>query len=91
VLLAFGAKGTPPVVMSIIFAGAPILNAVVSMIWHPPARGVASIPWQFYLGIAMAAAGGCMVSYFKPPPAAAAKPAPQTVPATAAAETPTSG
>src|SRR6059036_3149536 len=29
VLLAFGAKGTPAVVMSIVFAGAPIINAVV--------------------------------------------------------------
>src|SRR5688500_7445399 len=29
VLLAFGAKGSPNVVMSIVFAGAPIVNAVV--------------------------------------------------------------
>src|ERR1022692_4697687 len=28
VLLAFGAKGSPAVVMSIVFAGAPVLNAV---------------------------------------------------------------
>ena len=28
VLLAFGAKGTPAVVMSIVFAGAPVLNAI---------------------------------------------------------------
>ena len=39
VLLAFGAKGTPPVVMSIVFAGAPMVNAVVSLIMHPPAGG----------------------------------------------------
>jgi drug/metabolite transporter (DMT)-like permease len=30
VLLAFGAKGAPPVVMAIIFAGAPVVNALVS-------------------------------------------------------------
>src|SRR5215211_2546403 len=35
VLLAFGAKGTPAVVMSIIFAGAPIVNAIVAIIQHP--------------------------------------------------------
>src|SRR5215210_7960048 len=30
VLLAFGAKGSPQVVMSIVFAGAPIVNAIVA-------------------------------------------------------------
>jgi hypothetical protein len=30
---------------------------------------MAAIPWQFYLGIVMAAAGGCIVSLYKPPPA----------------------
>src|SRR5438309_11467484 len=39
VLLAFGAKGTPPVVLSIVFAGAPIVIAIVSIWPHPPARG----------------------------------------------------
>jgi hypothetical protein len=48
ILLAFGAKGTPQVVMSIVFAG---------------------VPWQFYLGIVMAAVGGCVVSLYRPAPA----------------------
>ena len=39
VLLAFGAKGTPAVVMSIVFAGAPIVNAIYSLSLHPPAGG----------------------------------------------------
>jgi len=69
ILLAFGAKGTPAVVMSIVFAGAPIVNAVVATTMHPPKGGLAGVPWQFYCGIILAAAGGCMVSYFKPPPA----------------------
>lgn len=71
VLLAFGAKGTPAAVMSIVFAGAPVVNAVVSVILHPPAGGWGAIRPQFYLGIALAAIGGCMVTYFKPPPAPA--------------------
>lgn len=78
ILLAFGAKGTPPVVMSIVFAGAPIVNAVVATWMHPPQRGIASVPWQFYLGIVLAAVGGCLVSLYRPPPApkpAAAPPA----------------
>ena len=71
VLLAFGAAPKPtftyvPVVMSIIFAGAPIVNALVSMAMHPPKAGFGSIPWQFYLGIVLAAAGGGLVTLFKP-------------------------
>ena len=68
VLLAFGARGTPAVVMSIVFAGAPVVNAIYSIVEHPPAGGWSSIKWQFYLGILRAAAGGCLVSYFKPTP-----------------------
>ena len=70
VLLAFGAKGTPSVVMAIVFAGAPVVNAVVALLMYPPAGGWAKIPWQFYLGIILAAVGGCLVTFFKPPPQA---------------------
>lgn len=82
VLLAFGAKGTPAVVMSIIFAGAPIVNALVAIFLHPPVGGWGSIKPQFYLGIMLAAGGAALVSYYKPNPAPA-KPA--TVTASAAA------
>jgi drug/metabolite transporter (DMT)-like permease len=64
VLLAFGAKGTPAVVMSIVFAGAPVVNAIVSMILHPPAPG--QMRWQFVAGILLAAAGGFLVTLYKP-------------------------
>ena len=66
VLLAFGAKGTPPVVMSIVFAGAPIVNALVATVLHPPAGGWGSLRWQFVLGIMLAALGGCLVTLFRP-------------------------
>lgn len=66
VLLAFGAKGTPPVVMSIVFAGAPIVNALYSLSQHPPAGGWGAIRPQFYLGILLAALGGCLVTLYKP-------------------------
>lgn len=72
VLLAFGAKGSPAVVMSIVFAGAPIVNAVVALLWHPPAGGLSALRWQFVAGILLAALGGCLVTLYKPPPAAAA-------------------
>lgn len=74
VLLAFGAKGTPAVVMSIVFAGAPIVNALVSIIQHPPQGGLGAIKPQFFIGIALAALGGCLVTYYKPAPVAAKPP-----------------
>ena len=67
-LLAFGAKGSPAVVMSIVFAGAPVVNTIVSMAMHPPRDGISAVPWQFYLGMLMAAGGGFMVVYFRPLP-----------------------
>jgi drug/metabolite transporter (DMT)-like permease len=70
VLLAFGAKGTPAVVMSIVFAGAPVVNAVYSLILHPPAGGWQKLPLPFVLGIFLAALGGCLVTLYKPAPAA---------------------
>ncbi|MDA7628328.1 hypothetical protein N8843_06775 [Verrucomicrobia bacterium] len=69
VLLAFGAKGSPSVVMSIIFAGAPIVNAVVALALHPPAGGYGSIKPQFLVGILLAAVGGTLVTLYKPNPA----------------------
>lgn len=70
VLLAFGAKGSPAVVMAIIFAGAPVVNAVTALVLHPPAGGWAALRWQFLLGILLAALGGCLVTLYKPAPAA---------------------
>ena len=76
VLLAFGAKGSPAVVMSIVFAGAPVLNAAYALVLHPPAGGWQKLPWPFVLGIALAAIGGCLVTLYKPAPGApSAKPA----------------
>ncbi|MEM6676033.1 MAG: hypothetical protein AAF726_24500 [Planctomycetota bacterium] len=84
VLLAFGAKGHPAVVMSIIFAGAPVVNAIVALSLHPPEGGVGSIRWPFFAGILLAACGGMLVTLYKPAPGAPAKaPAPE-VPAGAA-------
>ena len=84
VLLAFGAKGTPAVVMSIVFAGAPVVNSIYSLTLHPPAGGWGSIRPQFYVGILLAALGGCLVTFYKPnPPAPKLKPvAVEVTPAT---------
>ncbi len=80
VLLAFGAAPQPkaayvPVVMSIIFAGAPIVNAIVSMFMqHGPAESQLVVKWQFWAGIIIAAVGGSLVALYKPE-AAPQKPA----------------
>lgn len=66
VLLAFGAGGRPAVVMSIVFAGAPIVNAIVATLSHPPKGGWSDVRWEFVLGIVLAAVGGCLVTFFKP-------------------------
>ena len=79
VLLAFGASPNPPVyvpvVMSIIFAGAPIVNAVVNTTKN---NGWANVQWPFVLGILLAALGGYLVTKHapKPGPPAEAKASP---------------
>lgn len=69
VLLAFANGGKPGVVMTIVFGGAPIVNAIVAIAMNPPEGGWGSIKPQFYLGILLAAAGGALVTFYKPPPA----------------------
>lgn len=83
VLLAFGAAPDPkpayvPVIMSIIFAGAPIVNAFTAFLYHPPKGGLSVIRWQFWLGILLAALGGFLVTKFKPD--SPAPPAPSKTP-----------
>lgn len=72
VLLAFGAKGHPAVVMSIVFGGAPVVNALVALAKDPPKGGLGSISPMFFAGILLAALGGCLVTLYKPsvPPTA---------------------
>ena len=69
VQLAFGASPNPPVyvpvVMSIIFAGAPIVNAVVNTTKN---NGWANVQWPFVLGILLAALGGYLVTKHAPKP-----------------------
>lgn len=69
VLLAFGAKGVPPVVMSIVFAGAPVINALVSLYISRHEINFGNINPLFYVGIALALVGGGLVTLYKPNPA----------------------
>ena len=72
VLSAMGSVGRRtwmiPVIMSVVFAGAPIINALVALALHPPAGGWTAIKPQFWIGILVAALGATMVTYYKPGP-----------------------
>ncbi len=59
--LKFGAK--PIYVAPLVFAGAPIINTLITIAWHPPKAAPHPI---FYVGILLAAAGAGIVLWFKP-------------------------
>ena len=61
--------------MTIVFAGAPLVNAVVGLIKSPPKDGWGSIPWPFYLGFVLAITGAALVTMYKPAPAPHGSPA----------------
>jgi hypothetical protein len=69
VLLAFGAGGKPAVVMTIVFAGAPVVNAIIALAQNPPEGGWCSIPAPFWVGLICAIVGGGLVTKYKPAPA----------------------
>jgi drug/metabolite transporter (DMT)-like permease len=75
-LLAFGAKGSPAVVMSIVFAGAPVVNALVSLWLYRHSIDFGKVNPAFYVGLVLAIVGGGLVMKFKPNPSPA-KPAAQ--------------
>jgi drug/metabolite transporter (DMT)-like permease len=86
VLLAFGARGTPPVVMSLVFAGAPLVNALLGSMLHPPKDGWARVNPLFFAGIVLAVAGGYMVARYNPANLAPPKKAPAQTVQTASAK-----
>ena len=63
IVLALKNGGTPVIVPALVFAGAPIVNVLVSMAWHPPAESPKPL---FYVGLLMAAVGAGLVLYSKP-------------------------
>jgi len=49
--------------MPLVFAGAPLVNVLVSLLMHPPKAAPSPL---LYLGFVLAAAGAGMVLYYKP-------------------------
>ena len=64
ILLAFQAEGTPAVVMTILFTGASLINAIVSLVIDTPQAG--GLRWQFLVGLQLVILGIFMVTIYKP-------------------------
>jgi len=63
VIFALRTGGRPIYVAPLVFAGAPIMNVIVTMIWDRP-KTAPTLP--FYAGIVLAAVGAALVLRFKP-------------------------
>ncbi len=63
IIWAFKSGGLPTYVMPLVFAGAPLVNVIVSTMAHPPKAAPNPL---LYVGFVLAAAGAGMVLYFRP-------------------------
>ncbi len=70
IILALKNGGNPLYVAPLVFAGAPVMNVIVTMVW----KRTQAPSWQFFVGIGLAAVGAGMVLYFKPQELKAAPP-----------------
>lgn len=63
IILAFKSGGSPAYVMPLVFAGAPLVNVLVSMATHPPKQTPHPLLW---VGYVLAASGAWLVLRYKP-------------------------
>lgn len=63
IIYAFKSGGLPNYVMPLVFGGAPVINALFTMVLHPPKSAPNPL---LYLGFLLVGAGAAMVLYFKP-------------------------
>lgn len=63
IIWAFKNGGSPLIVMPLVFAGAPVTNALISTLSNPPKDGIDP---RLYVGFVLIAAGAYMVLAFKP-------------------------
>jgi hypothetical protein len=62
IILSIKNGGNPLFIAPLVFAGAPIVNAIVSLLWHPPKFAPGAL---FFAGIVLAAVGAGLVLYSK--------------------------
>jgi len=83
-LLSLGTGGQPPnVIMSVVFAGAPIVTSLYVLIKEGT---FSEIKFPFVAGVLMAAVGGCLVALYRPDPPKGHAHAPAALVAPAPAE-----
>ncbi len=63
IIWAFKNGGSPLYVMPLVFAGAPVINAIISTLEHPPKDGINPM---LYAGFALLAGGAFLVLRYKP-------------------------
>jgi hypothetical protein len=63
IIWAFRAGGLPSYVMALVFAGAPLVNVVVSSLMHPPKNAPSPM---LYVGFVLAAVGAGLVLRYRP-------------------------
>src|SRR3972149_1891211 len=63
IVFALKSGGTPLAVAPLVFAGAPVVNTLVSMLWDKPIKPPSVM---FYFGIVLACIGAAIVLRFKP-------------------------
>lgn len=63
IIWAFKHGGNPLYVMPLVFAGAPVVNALISTAAHPPKDGIHPM---LYLGFVLLAGGAYLVLRYKP-------------------------
>ena len=63
IIWAFRTGGSPLLVMPLVFAGAPVVNVLYSMIQHPPKTAPSPM---LYVGFVLAALGAYLVLHNKP-------------------------
>jgi hypothetical protein len=59
-----GGKEATLYVPPLVFAGAPIINTIATILYFNPAKKMPD--WQFFLGLIMAACGAALVMIYKP-------------------------
>ena len=66
IIFAIKNGGSPLYIAPLVFAGAPVVNSIVSLLWHWPAGGIDTRGLvMFIAGILLAASGAGLVLYSK--------------------------